>query len=155
MRGGVPGQADVVSSDQIGVYAVWPGLAYQLANKHFPQLAEERKGHRHKVVPGVQLTTWVAKSRKVRDKKEENSLGRKRIQGVYARVMDVEEEVSDLVYTDQPGAFPVISSRGNRCIMGLLDYNSNFSFSKPMANQTTDKVLRAPKHLNNKLKMQR
>jgi len=53
----------------------------------------------------------------------------KKTRAIYTRILDVEEdEISGKIYTDQTGGFPVISSKGNRYIMVMLEYDSNYIF---------------------------
>jgi hypothetical protein len=44
---------------------------------------------------------------------------------VYAATIDAGQ-----IYTDQTGRFPVVSSKGNKYIMILYDYDSNAIFGK-------------------------
>ena len=57
---------------------------------------------------------------------------------------DVEDDdISGSIHTDQTGAFPVVSSRDNRCTVVMLECDSDFVLVEPMHNGTTDKKLRA------------
>jgi hypothetical protein len=39
-----------------------------------------------------------------------------------------------IIYTDQIGTFPVISSRGNAYIMGMYEYDGNVIMDEPIGN---------------------
>jgi hypothetical protein len=45
--------------------------------------------------------------------------------------------------TDQTGRFPVVSSKGNKYIMILYDYDSNAILAQPIKNQTAPELLKA------------
>jgi hypothetical protein len=59
-------------------------------------------------------------------------------QYVYAATIDARQ-----IYTDQTGRFPVVSSKGNKCIMVLYDYDSNAILAKPIKNSTAPELLKA------------
>ena len=56
------------------------------------------------------------------------------------------------MYTDQTGAFPTRSRKGNRYVMILCDIDSNIIISEPMKNRTSGEMIRAYRvlmlHLN-------
>jgi hypothetical protein len=47
------------------------------------------------------------------------------------------------IYTDQTGRFPVASSKGNRYIMILYDYDSNAILAQPIKDRTAPELLKA------------
>jgi hypothetical protein len=59
-------------------------------------------------------------------------------QYVYAATIDAGQ-----IYTDQTGRFPVVSSKGNKYIMVLYDYDSNAILAQPIKNRTTPELLKA------------
>jgi hypothetical protein len=59
-------------------------------------------------------------------------------QYVYAATIDAGQ-----IYTDQTGRFPVISSKGNKYIMILYDYDSNAILVQPIKDRTAPELLRA------------
>jgi hypothetical protein len=46
-------------------------------------------------------------------------------------------------YTDQTGIFPVVSSKGNKYIMILYDYDSNAILEQPIKDRTAPELLKA------------
>ena len=56
-------------------------------------------------------------------------------------------DVSGHIFTYQTGRFPRVSSRGNRSVMLLYDYNRNAILSEPLKNNTTSELVRAQKQL--------
>jgi hypothetical protein len=59
-------------------------------------------------------------------------------QYVYAAAIDAGQ-----IYTDQTGRFPVVSSKGNKYIMILYDYDSNAILEQPIKDRTAPELLRA------------
>jgi hypothetical protein len=57
---------------------------------------------------------------------------------VYAATIDAGQK-----YMDQTGRFPVVSSKGNKYIMVLYDYDSNAILEKPIKNSTAPELLKA------------
>jgi hypothetical protein len=59
-------------------------------------------------------------------------------QYIYAATVDAGQ-----IYTDQTGRFTVVSSKGNRYIMVLYDYDSNVILAKPIKDRTSPELLKA------------
>jgi hypothetical protein len=59
-------------------------------------------------------------------------------QYVYAVTIDAGQ-----IYNDQTGRFPVVSSKGNKYIMILYDYDSNAIMAQPIKDRTAPELLRA------------
>jgi hypothetical protein len=59
-------------------------------------------------------------------------------QCVYAGTIDAGQ-----IYTDQTGIFPVVSSKGDKYIMILYDYDSNAILAQPIKDRTAPELLRA------------
>jgi hypothetical protein len=59
-------------------------------------------------------------------------------QFVYAATIDAGQ-----IYTDQTGIFPVVSSKGNKYIMILYDYDSNAILAQPIKDRKAPELLRA------------
>jgi hypothetical protein len=59
-------------------------------------------------------------------------------QFLYAATIDAGQ-----IYTDQTVIFPVVSSKGNKYIMILYDYDSNEILAQPIKDRTAPELLRA------------
>jgi hypothetical protein len=57
---------------------------------------------------------------------------------VYAATIDAGQ-----ILPDQTGIFPVVSSKGNKYIMVLYDYDSNAILAKPIKDRTAPELLKA------------
>jgi hypothetical protein len=55
------------------------------------------------------------------------------------------------IYTDQTGRFPVVSSKGNKYIMILYDYDSNAIVAQPIKDRAAPELLRAFQVMEQKL----
>jgi hypothetical protein len=53
------------------------------------------------------------------------------------------EDLSDSIHTDQTGAFPFMSQRGNRYIMVAIHLNTNYIFVKLMRSRSKEEMIRA------------
>ncbi|KAL7516095.1 hypothetical protein ACHAWF_000024, partial [Thalassiosira exigua] len=62
------------------------------------------------------------------------------------------EEAKETIYTDQTGAFPARSRKGNRYIMVLCEIDNNIIISEPMRNRTSGEMVRAYRALIKRLK---
>jgi hypothetical protein len=58
---------------------------------------------------------------------------------VYAKVI----EITGQIYSDQTGRFPVTSSKGNKYIMIVYDYDSRAILAEPIKNRSERELLRA------------
>jgi hypothetical protein len=58
-------------------------------------------------------------------------------QFVYAATIDAGQ-----IYTDQTGIFPVVSSKGNKYIMIVYDYDSNATLEQPLKDRTAPELLK-------------
>jgi hypothetical protein len=65
---------------------------------------------------------------------------------VYAATID-----SGQTYTDQTGRFPVVSSKGNKYIMVLYEYDGNVIMAETIKNRTSVEHLRACQVMEQKL----
>ncbi|KAL7518347.1 hypothetical protein ACHAWF_000186, partial [Thalassiosira exigua] len=62
------------------------------------------------------------------------------------------EDAKETMYTDQTGAFPVQSRRGNRYVMILCEIDGNIIISEAMKNRTSGEIVRAYLVLMERLK---
>jgi hypothetical protein len=83
-----------------------------------------------------------ARSKKVKDPKvimTEPALD----QGIRTQYVNAATIDAGQIYTDQTGRFPVVSSKGNRYIMILYDYDSNSILAQPIKDITAPELLKA------------
>jgi hypothetical protein len=61
------------------------------------------------------------------------------------------EDLSNLIHTNQMGAFPFTSQRGNRYIMVAIRLDANYIFGKPMRSRSKEEMIRAYEKIINKI----
>jgi hypothetical protein len=118
-----------------GNFTSWPGLTEQAVEEHLSKSTSTKKCHLNQQRQNSRTT-------KVKDPKvivTETDLDHSiKTQFVYAATIDAGQ-----IYTDQTGRFPVVSSKGNKYIMILYDYDSNAILAQPIKDRTAPELLRA------------
>ena len=61
-----------------------------------------------------------------------------KLNDIFVRVVDLTDEI----HTDQTGAFPRTSQRGNRYILVAIHLDANYIFAKPMKTKTEGEMIR-------------
>jgi hypothetical protein len=118
-----------------GNFSSWPGLNEQNVEKYISKSTFTAKGHLNQQRQNSRTTK--IKDAETIDAEPDPDHGLK-IQYVYAATIDAGQ-----IYTDQAGRFPVVSSKGNKYIMVLYDYDSNVILAKPIKDRTAPELLKA------------
>ncbi len=127
-------------------FASWPGLTADAVNCHYPDSKETPKGHGQKAPGGLRstkVTTPALGDSAEAFGVEDSTRPTKKEKTVFHRILDMEDEATLKIYTDQPGQFPKKSSRGNQYIMVLVEVDSDTILVEPMKNRTAGKMVRA------------
>jgi hypothetical protein len=118
-----------------GHFTSWQGLTKHAVEKKLSKSTSTTKGNLNKKRQNARTT-------KVKDPKvimTEPDLDQGiNTQYVYAATIDAGQ-----IYTDQTGRFPVVSSKGNKYIIILYDYDSNAILAQPIKDRTAPELLRA------------
>ena len=129
-------------------FASWPGLTADIVTRHYPDSEETPKGHGRKSPSGQRSTKVTTPA--LDDSDEAFGLDTiepqrptKKERTVFYRVLDVNDEAAQKIYSDQPGRFPKKSSRGNQYIMVLTEVDSDAILVEPMKNRTAGEMIRA------------
>ena len=89
-----------------GFFATWPLLTMKEVRKNFPEAEETSKGHMRRIKSGVRSTkAQVQEHPEVEAMTSAFTDLRKKHKDIYIQVKDV----SEMVYSDQTGRFPVVS----------------------------------------------
>ena len=72
----------------------------------------------------------------------------KRFNDVFVRVKDLAESI----HSDQTGAFPYTSQRGNQYVMVAIHLDANYIFNEPMKNRTEGEMIKAYQIIINRIK---
>jgi hypothetical protein len=130
-----PVKSTWIAAIKNGNFTSWPGLTEQAVEKHLSKSTSTTKGH-------LNQQRQNARTTKVKDPKvivTEPDLDHGiKTQFVYAAIIDAGQ-----IYSDQTGRFPVVSSKGNKYIMILYDYDINAILAQPIKDRTAPELLRA------------
>jgi hypothetical protein len=116
-------------------FSSWPGLNEHNVEKYLSKSTSTAKGHLNQQRQNSRTTK--IKDAQLLDSDANLDHGIK-TQYLYAATIDAGQ-----IYTDQTGRFPVISSKGNKSIMVLYDYDSNAILATPIKDRTAPKLLKA------------
>jgi len=143
-----PVKEQFIKAVRNGNYTTWPKLTVTLINKYMPDSDETTKGHLKGQGQGIRSTkhnafTALVKQEETRIKIEGESSPHKplppiKLDDIFIRVVDLTNET----HTNQTGAFPHTSQRGNRYIMVAIHLDANYIFAEPMRNRTEREMIR-------------
>ena len=122
-------------------FATWPGLTTSLIYKNLPKSDETIKGHLKQQRQNVRstqnyLTDYVPPT--ITEKTH----------NIFAATIDCRSEI----FTDATGPFPVISSLGNKYVLVLYEYDSNYIMVQPIKDRKKATTITAYKKQLNILK---
>ncbi len=125
-------------------FASWPGLTADAVNCHYPDSKETPKGHGRKAPSGLcstKVTTLALDDSAEAFGVEDSTRPTKKEKMVFLWILDMEDEATLKIYTDQPGRFPKKSSRENQYIMVLAEIDSDAILVEPMKNRTAGEMV--------------
>jgi hypothetical protein len=103
--------------------------------KHLSKSTATTKGHLHQQRQNTRTTQIKTNNTSSQESDIDHGI---KTQFVYATTIDAGQ-----TYTDQTGRFPVVSSKGNKYIMILYDYDSTAILSQPIKDRTAPESLKA------------
>jgi hypothetical protein len=118
-----------------GNFSSWPGLNEHTVEKHLSKSTSTAKCHLNQQRQNARTTR--IKYAQLLDPENDIYHGIK-TQFVYAATIDAGQ-----IYTNQTGRLPVVSSKGNKYIMILYDYDSNAILAQPIKDRTAPELLKA------------
>ncbi len=62
------------------------------------------------------------------------------------------KDLADSIHSNQTGAFPYTSQRGNRYVMVAIHLDANYIFNEPMKNRTEGEMIKAYQKIINRMK---
>jgi hypothetical protein len=130
-----PVKSTWITAIQNGHLTSWPGLTEHAVEKHLSKSTSTTKVHLNQQRQNARTTK--VKDPQVIITQPDLDQGIK-TQYVYAATIDAGQ-----IYTDQTGRFLVVSSKGNKYIMILYDYDSNAILAQPIKDITAPELLRA------------
>jgi hypothetical protein len=118
-----------------GHFTSWPVLTEHYVEKHVSKYTSTTKGHLNQQRQNARTTKFKDTKVIVTEPELDHSI---KTQFVYAATIDAGQ-----IYTYQTGRFPVVSSKGNKYIMILYDYDSNAILAQPIKDRTAPELLKA------------
>ncbi len=156
---GFPTKATFIDAVRNGNYSTWPKLTVNLIKKDFPDSTETIKGHLKGQRQGIRLTKQRALDKIITNKENRIKIEGKNspfYQKKITKTHEVYFRVDDLtksIHTDQTGAFPFTSQRGNRYIMVAIHLDTNYIFVEPMHNRTKEEMILAYEKIISRMRM--
>jgi hypothetical protein len=118
-----------------GNFLSWPGLTEHAVEKYLSKSTATTKGYLNQQRKNARTT----QIKSINPSNQESDIDHGiKTQFVYAATIDAGQ-----IYTDQTGRFPVVSSKGNKYIMILYDYDSNAILAQPIKDRTAPELLKA------------
>jgi hypothetical protein len=124
-------------------FSSWTGLTEHAIEKHLSKSTSTTKGHLNQQRQNARTTKIKDAQVIVTEPDVDHGV---KTQFVYAATIDAGQ-----IYTDQTGRFPVVSSKGNKYIMILYDYDSNAILAQPIKDRTAPELLKAFKFMEQEL----
>ena len=140
---GFPVKSTWIKAVKAGNYVGWPMLTERNVNKYYPETNETPKGHMAQARKNARST----KPKPMKEYKEAHHMKGKKVRDIYTKVYEVKETL----YSDQTGAFPTRSQRGNKYIMVMVEIDSNAILVEPMKSRKDAEMIRAYKSLMKRL----
>ena len=127
-----PVKSTWIKAIQNGNLSTWPNLTADQVQKYLRPSIATAKGHIRQIKQNIRST-----------KKSTNYTNL-----VYTKSY----EMSKLICSDQTGRFPITSSKGNKYVMIVLDYDSNAILAQPLPSRSQQHLLQAFTAIHTKLK---
>jgi hypothetical protein len=128
-------QINMDHGNKNGNFTSWPGLTEHAVEKHLSKSTSTAKGHLNQQRQHARTTKIKEAKLTVTEPDFDHGI---KTQFVYAATIDAGQ-----IYTDQTGIFTVVSSKGNKYIMILYDYDSNAILVQPIKDITAPELLKA------------
>ena len=146
---GYPTKDTWLKAIKAGFFATWPMLTVKAVRKHYPETVVTAKGHMKRTKSGVRSTKEpISEPEEITAAEKDLRAMRKKHKDVYVAIKDF----NDMIYTDQTGKFPVVSSNGHKYIMFLIEVDGNYIMFEPMKSRDQDEMIRVYNIMLNRLK---
>jgi hypothetical protein len=118
-----PVKSTWITAIKNGNFSYWPGLTEHAVEKHLSKSTSTKKGHLNQQRQNAR-TTKIKDARVIEEPNIDHGV---KTQFIYDATIDAGQ-----IYTDQTGRFLMVSSKGNKYIMILYDYDSNAILAQPI-----------------------
>jgi hypothetical protein len=130
-----PVKSTWITAIKNGNFLSWSGLTEHAVEKHLSKSTATTKGHLNQQRQNARTTQIKSTNENNQETDIDHGI---KTQFVYAATIDAGQ-----IYTDQTGRFPVVSSKGNKYIMILYDYDSNAILAQLIKDRTAPELLKA------------
>ena len=154
---GSPVASTFITSIKNGNFLTWPGLTPELIRKQLPKCIATEKGHLNQERKGLQSTKphiYINPIVKIESETTQDlfpSSENKNLKTQHCFASIVSFESTAKAYSDQTGKFPFTSSRGNKYLMIVYDYDSNAILQEPLKSKTASELVRAWSKIHKRL----
>ena len=137
---GFPTKPQWIAAIKNKQYASWPGLSVEAVRRHFPESDETHKGHGRKTPSGLR-STKPKEQHETLDNDDAFQFNTsddvplrpiKKEKTIFCRILDMEDKVTQKIWTDQPGRFPKRSMKGSQYMMVLTESDSDAILVEPI-----------------------
>lgn len=139
-----PSPSTWIRAINAGHFSSWPNLTTENVRKYLQPSIATSKGHmdqRRKNIQSTKASTISPANDDDDFTAHPTCTDGKRSHFVYAALLEV-PTVTGKIYSDLTGRFPIQSSTGNKYIMVVYDYDSNYIHAIPLRNRTDAEMLR-------------
>jgi hypothetical protein len=144
-----PVESTFIQAIEKGHFTTWPGLTAEAVRKHLPKSMATAKGHLDQQRKNIQST----KHKKPNQKQTTPTIVDEglnptpaitdglRTHYVFAATIELylDDPGTGKLFSDLTGRFPTTSSRGNKYVLVVYDYDSNAVIGEPMKTAATRK----------------
>ena len=148
---GSPVPSTWISAINARYFATWPGLTAGLVKKHLPKELATAKGHLKQEFQGLRSTQTKIKIQpdSVPSTTPIMTTDSPSVRTNWVFMQPI--QITGKIFSDQTGRFPFTSSRGNKYVMIVYDFDSNAILAEPMKSRTKIELVRAYTHIHSYL----
>jgi hypothetical protein len=142
---GSPTSVALLNGIKKGFLTTFPGLTEELVKKHLPKSIDTAKGHLQQQRQGLQSTKIKNPPAKV----DAYTLEGPSRTSVF--MATVEPIATGRAFGDLTGQYPHMSSRGNKYILIIYDYDTNAIIAEPLKGRTKGDILNGYRNVHKQL----
>jgi hypothetical protein len=142
-----PSTSTLIRAIDNGNFATWPMFTCENIKKHLPKSEATALGHLDQQRKNTQSTKRTPTTRSTTTTADTTGIAHAGTHETYTSLLDINSPTGQ-IHTDQTGRFPIQSSRGNKYVMILHDYNSNAILAEAMTSRAAHEMVRAYEKLH-------
>ncbi len=151
-----PATSTLIKAINNNHFTTWPSFTVQNVQRHLEKSTATAMGHldqKRRNIRSTKTRTAGPTTTQNEDEEEEfvatpTAENGEREHLVYAAIVEVPQQVTGQINSDQTGAFPVVSSQGAKYAMVVYEYDSNGILVEPLANRKATSILQAYKKIH-------